>query len=86
MNDNFGIAIELLGIGMTTVFLILFLVVFIGFLIIKFVNRFMPQVQALPVVAKKITSAIHPDKMAAIVSAVQTVTNGKGKVVKVEKL
>lgn len=86
MNGNFDIAIELLGVGMITVFLILFLVVFIGYVIIKLVNRYLPQVQPLPVVSKIITSAIHPDKMAAIVSAVQTVTNGKGKVVKVEKL
>lgn len=86
MNDNFEIALQLLGIGMLTVFMILFIVVFLGNAIIRFVNRFLPPAQSKLAVAKPATTGIHPGKMAAIVAAVQAVTEGKGKVVKVEKL
>lgn len=83
--DNFDVALQLLGIGMLTVFTILFLVVLLGNLIIRFVNRFIPELQ---IVSKTIPSksvSIDPKKMAAIVAAVQIVTSGKGKVVNVEK-
>lgn len=85
MNGNFEIALELLGIGMLTVFLILFIVVFLGNIIIQVVNRFMPAQQKL-VPAKAKSSAIDPGKMAAIVAAVQAVTNGKGRVENVERI
>lgn len=86
MNANFELALQLLGIGMITVFLILFLVVFIGNMIIKFVNRFLPQVEIKATKPRATTSEISAGKMAAIVAAVQTVTEGKGKVVKIEKI
>lgn len=85
MNSNFELALELLGIGMITVFSVLLLVVFVGSMIVKVVNRYMPEVQ---VVAQKrqVGSSINANTMAAIVAAVQSVTQGKGKVVKVEKV
>lgn len=86
MSGNFEIALQLLGVGMLTVFMILFIVVFLGNLIIRFVNRFVPQTQTNIAVSKTVETGIHPGNMAAIVAAVNTVTNGKGKVVKVEKL
>ena len=77
---------ELLAIGMLTVFVILILVVVTGNLIVWFVNHFLPE-KVKEKVAITINSAtINPQKMAAIVSAVQVVTKGKGKVVKVEKM
>jgi oxaloacetate decarboxylase (Na+ extruding) subunit gamma len=86
MNSNFEIALELLGLGMLTVFLILFLVVFIGYLLIRFVNRFVSSEES-PVLVKSPSSSVIPDgTMAVIVAAVQSVTNGKGHVVNVEKL
>lgn len=86
MNDNFEIALQLLGIGMITVFSILFIVVFVGNVIIRFVNRFLPPIKPNLVVSKATNNKIDSGKMAAIISAVQTVTGGKGKVVNVEKL
>ncbi|MFA5326663.1 MAG: OadG family protein [Prolixibacteraceae bacterium] len=86
MNDM-GIALELLVVGMVTVFVILSLVVILGNLIIRFVNHFMPEVRK---VATQLTEAavseISPKKMAVIVSAVNTVTKGSGRVTKIEKL
>ncbi|MBN1768779.1 MAG: OadG family protein [Prolixibacteraceae bacterium] len=86
MSDNFELALQLLGIGMATVFTILFLVILIGDGIIKFVNRFLPEAQK-PVKQARATSSavISSSKMAAIVSAVQIVTNGKGRITSIEK-
>lgn len=85
--NNFGLALELLGVGMVTVFVILSLVVIIGNLIIRFVNRFMPEEIASVVAgANNRTGDINSKKMAAIVSAVNIVTRGKGKVTKIEKM
>ncbi|MDA3929344.1 MAG: OadG family protein [Prolixibacteraceae bacterium] len=83
MNGNFEIALQLLGIGMLTVFLILFLVVFLGNIIIRFVNRFIPPVETKTSRTNVVQPAISTGKMAAIVAAVQAVTEGKGKVVNV---
>lgn len=85
MENNFKTALDLLIVGMPTVFLILFLVVFIGNMIIRFVNRYVPQESEVAVVSKPVEKSIEPQKMAAIVSAVQLLTKGKGRVVKVEK-
>jgi oxaloacetate decarboxylase gamma subunit len=84
--NELNLALELLGVGMTTVFVILALVVVIGNLIIRFVNRFIPE--EVQEVVKKVEKAVGPDrkKMAAIVSAVNIVTNGKGKVTNIEKI
>jgi len=86
MNDM-GIAFELLGVGMVTVFLILSLVVILGNLIIRFVNRFIPEVQNISTkMADAVKTEIHPNKMAAIVSAVDKVTKGTGRVTRVKKI
>lgn len=71
--------------GMGTVFLILILVVLLGNLIIRFTNAFAPapQVQA---VSTNTSSEIAPAKLAAIVSAVETVTKGKGRITSIEKM
>ena len=86
MNDM-GVAFELLGVGMVTVFVILALVVILGNLIIRFVNRFMPEVQK---VSANVNEAILPEisqkKMDVIASVVKKLTNGIGRVKKIEKL
>ncbi|HZK94156.1 MAG TPA: OadG family transporter subunit [Prolixibacteraceae bacterium] len=86
MNDM-GIALELLGVGMVTVFLILSLVVILGNLIIRFVNRFIPDVQNVSgQLADVVTAEIHPKKIAAIVSAVKIVTKGTGRITSIKKI
>lgn len=85
--NEMGIALELLGVGMVTVFVILALVVILGDLIIRFVNRFMPEVEKV-IVAKNTAQVaeINSKKMAAIVAAVSKITNGTGRVANIEKL
>lgn len=86
MNDM-GIALELLFVGMVTVFVILALVVILGNLIIRFVNRFIPEIRKVSAqLTEAVISEINPKKTAAIVSAVNTVTKGSGRVTKIEKL
>jgi len=85
--NEMGIALELLGVGMVTVFVILALVVILGDLIIRFVNKFMPEVEKV-IVAKNTAQVVdnNSKKMAAIVAAVSKITNGTGRVSNIEKL
>jgi oxaloacetate decarboxylase gamma subunit len=84
---DMGFALQLMGIGMVTVFVILCLVVLLGNLIIRFVNKYLPEE-----VSKKVQQVTNQagefnrKKIAAIVSAVKIVTEGKGHVTKIEKL
>ena len=85
--SDLGFALQLMGIGMITVFIILSLVVLLGNLIIRFVNKYLPEE-----VSKKVqqvasqTTDFNRKKVAAIVSAVKIVTEGKGRVTKIEKM
>jgi len=85
--SDFNIALELLGVGMVTVFIILALVVIVGNLIIRFVNKYIPEETAkvIPVAANQ-QGMLNPKKVAAIVSAVKIITSGKGKISKIEKI
>ncbi len=85
--SDLGFALQLMGIGMITVFIILSLVVLLGNLIIRFVNKYLPEEVSRKVEQVAIqTSDFNRKKVAAIVSAVKTVTGGKGHVTKIEKL
>ncbi len=77
----------LLTIGMVTVFFTLIIVVFVGNLIIRFVNKYLPEkvVEKVKVAKQTVNSAISNNKLAAIVTAVDVATKGKGRVVSVEK-
>lgn len=76
----------MLVIGMVTVFVILFLVIVIGNLIIWFVNKYVPE-EVVRKAGQQVNpgSGQDPRKVAAIVSAVSQVTGGKGRVDKIEK-
>lgn len=85
--SDFGLALELMGVGMITVFIILALVVVIGNLIIRFVNKYIPEevAKVIPVAVNQ-KNGLNPKTMAVIVSAVNSITSGKGKVSKIEKI
>lgn len=83
--DEIEKAIELMLIGLTVVFINLYLVVLIGKLIIKFVNRYIPEIQESSVGTTS-SPKINTKKLAAITSAVNIVTLGKGRIRKVEKI
>ncbi len=84
MEEILSNALSILLVGMLTVFLILWLVVTIGNVIIMVVNRFWPGPQ-VPVKPGGKSGSISSGTMAAIVAAVESVTRGRGKVTKIEK-
>ena len=85
--ENIETAILLMVVGMATVFVILLIVIYLGKLLITLVNKYAPE-EVAP--AKQETprgpAPIPGNNLAAITAAVNVVTQGKGKVTKVEKL
>ena len=81
--ENIGTGLILMVVGMATVFLIHLIVIYLSQLLIKIVNKVAPE----EVVQKK--PAVVPNKdngeMDAIKAAVDILTAGKGKVIKIEK-
>ena len=82
MSEELNQGLMLLAVGMITVFLILFLVVFAGNLLIRIINRFVPPEQP-PI--RPIKSSISGKTMSAIITAVEVATGGKGKIQDIEK-
>lgn len=83
--ENFLESLQLMVIGMATVFSVLLLVIFLGNLLIKAINRFAPEEVATKVTNQRDNAAIDPTVAQAIQLAIAQITNGKGKVEKIEK-
>lgn len=87
--ENFELGILLLMVGMTTVFVILLIVIYLGKGLIILVNKYAPEevdAKKQPPTHSSGSNPALPDAtLAAIVAAVSVTTEGKGKVVKVEK-
>ena len=85
---NVNEALQLLAVGMGTVFFILALVVFMGTQLINVVNRWMPAavLSKASTPSPSSSATLQPGVLAAIVSAVEIVTEGKGKVDHVERV
>ena len=88
MDSNFLEALKLLGVGLSTVFVVLLLIIGFGNLLIKAVNKFVPEeeVPAKEPVAQNSSAAIDPAVQQAIDLAVQQLTGGKGRAVKIQRL
>jgi len=84
MGQDLALALELLGVGMITVFLILLLVVILGNLIVLVANKYFPEA-VQPKRTGTAGTSVESNKMAAIIAAVNIVTKGKGKVTNIEK-
>ena len=80
MGENIELALSLMGIGMFTVFAILFMVVAGGNILIKSVNKFVPET------IRQEDVKSDQKKLAAIIAAVNTVTRGKGRIEKITKI
>jgi oxaloacetate decarboxylase gamma subunit len=75
-------AFQVLVIGMVTVFVILSLVVLTGRLIINIVNRF----HITPNTRLPLPKKDDESEIAAIVAAVDAITEGKGRITNIKKL
>ena len=73
----------LLVVGLGTVFCALLLIIGMGNLLISVINRFFPEEEPK---AQATAVAVAPNIKAAIESAVNTITSGKGKVESIEKI
>ena len=88
--ENIETGLLLMAVGMTTVFVILLIVIYLGKGLIALVNKYAPEEI---VVKKQVTRAtatqagsVSGKTTAAIVAAVNMVTGGEGKITKIEKL
>lgn len=75
-------AVSIMFVGMITVFLILFLIVLIGKVIISLSNKYLPDVVA----DATQESASNKHSIAAIHAAIGLVTKGKGIVKNIQKI
>ena len=81
--ENLNTALLLMVVGMATVFAILLIVIYLGKGLIALVNKYAPEEVSSAKPAASGPAAIPANVMAAISAAV---TEGKGKVAKVEKI
>ena len=85
--ENLETAFLLMVVGMATVFVILLIVIYLGKLLISLVNKYAPEeVMSVKQTSSQAPVPIPGNILAAITAAVNVVTQGKGKVTKVEKL
>lgn len=75
-------AVSIMLVGMITVFFILFLIVWIGNVIIRLSNKYLPEV--IVVTKKKIEPV--DNTYAAIQAAIELVTKGQGKATNIKKV
>ena len=86
--ENLGIGLQLMIVGMSTVFLILLIVINGGKLLIKLVNMIAPEEVTA---AKKQVQAANPTQvdastMAILQEVVKQITGGKGRVESAKKI
>ncbi len=96
MTEPVSAALLVMAVGMITVFIILGLVVLSGDLLIRAVNTFVPAKpaprpntrQATPSPASQVhpSSTVSRQQVAAIVTAVDLLTRGKGKPERIERI
>ena len=89
MNDNFNEAIQLMIVGMLTVFSILLIVILFGNILIKLVNKYAPeevQTKKPVAAANNAVQQVDATVKAVIEATIAQITGGKGRVSKITKL
>ncbi len=81
--DKFVEALTLMAIGMATVFVVLLIIILLGALLIKTVNKFFPE-EAKPVV--KAVQTVDQNVQEAINKAILAISGGKKAAQKIEKI
>lgn len=84
MEGNLIEALKLLVVGMCTVFVVLAIIIEGGKLLIKAVNKFVPEEEAKPSQAAAATT-ISPAVAKAISEAVSQATGGQAEVIEIKK-
>lgn len=85
--DNIGTGIQLMVVGMSTVFLILLIVIWGGKLLIKAVNKVAPEEVVAPKKgAAPAPAAVDSTTMAVLQQVVSQITGGKGRVASAKRI
>ena len=79
--ENISLGLLLMIVGMVSVFVILVIVIYGGELLIRIVNRFAPQPQAV-----REAPEADPSVREILEKAVAGITSGRGRIVKITKL
>jgi len=86
-DNSIGRGVELMVIGMLTVFTILLILINFGKLLIKIVNAIAPEEKVAPKKAPAAApAAIDANTMAILEAAVSQITGGKGRVASAKKI
>lgn len=83
--ENLGLALQLMVVGVVTVFLILLIVIQLSKCLIQIVNKIAPEKQAASQTSSA-TVKIDPQTLAVIGEAVRQITGGKGTIKSVNKI
>lgn len=89
MNGNLNEAIQLMIVGMLTVFCILLIVILFGNILIKLVNKYAPeevQTKKPVAAANNAVQQVDATVKAVIDATIAQITGGKGRVSKITKL
>ena len=83
--DKFVEALTLMGIGMLTVFVVLLIIIGLGTLLIKAVNKFFPE-EVKASKAVQAAAAVDQNIQEAINKAILAISGGKKQAQKIEKI
>ena len=84
--DNITFGIQLMIVGMSTVFLILLIVIWGGKLLIKAVNKFAPEETEAPKKGKPTPQTADDTTMEVLRQVVSQITGGKGHISSVRRI
>ncbi len=85
--ENLPQALQLLLVGMLTVFVILLVVIYLGKELIFFINKFAPEEKVVKkTVSAPSASTVDANTQAIIRAAVSQLTGGKGTASKIQKV
>lgn len=85
--DNLGIGVQLMIVGMVTVFVILLIVINLGKVLINVVNKIAPEEEVAPKkAAQAAPAAIDANTKAILDQVVCQLTGGKGRVASARKI
>lgn len=84
--DNIYLALQLMIVGMATVFLILYIIIGLGKLLVKITNANATEEPVVPKPQATATTALDPVTQSVIQMAVSEITGGKGHATNIKKL
>ncbi len=86
--ENLGIGVELMIVGMLTVFAILLIVINLGKVLINVVNKIAPEEEVAPkkAAAAAAPAAIDANTQAILDQVVSQITGGKGRVASARRI